>query len=772
VQQPEKLDVVKLFWNAQRYVVPLYQRKYVWGLENQWEPLWRDIRACAEAIERSRTSVGVQHFLGAIVLQEVESEGILRLPAFTIIDGQQRLTTLQVLLAAMRRVASEVNSELAILLQRLTTNEATVDSEVERHKVWPSTFDREAFTVVIDAAPNELTNDHLGSDAQWRTRPRLIEAGAYFERSIRAWLEDAPGETEARIKALHLTLKDSLQVVAIRLDAGEDAQVIFETMNARGVPLRPSDLIRNFLFHQSVQRGEDADYLYNRYWRDFDQEGIGDLGFWSQEEALGRERQQRLVAFLLHFLESQLARELSVNTMFDAFRDWWKSNEPALGSVEAGLALLKQQGAVYRTILRPDPSTPAGAFVERLNTLQYRTAYPLLLHLLTRFKETDESLIEVCQDLESWIIRRYVCRLQTRNYGQTFITLVQRAQRREDSEVGCAIREYLSEFQDDARRWPHDEEFRRAWTSQRAYRRLQVRGIRMILMALEGKLTTRLQEIIAYRPNLSVEHVLPVGWKQNWPAPSEELATPEETAEEVRGRLLHTFGNLTLLTQPLNSKNSNAAYTTKQRLITKESALRLNAHFHDAHSWDEAAILRRAEEMFNTATSIWPRSSAAPSPVANSPTKAEEPPLTLRERHARLREQLKPLLPEDFSITVTTDSYTQIRKESWPREFHYEIGAFSGSIRVGLHSEFGKSDARMPAGHELMGALAPLVQQAFAESDAEFKHKKGTWRNIDLIYDLDVDDGSVLMDLARIVDLTFEFVDEHIKRGLFEAMVA
>src|SRR5690606_32513961 len=115
-----------------------------------------------------------------------------------------------------------------------------------------------------------------------------------------------------------------------------------------------------------------------------------------------------------------------------------------------------------------------------------------------------------------------------------------------------------------------------------AYKRLQVRGIRMILKTLEASLATDLQETVTYHPNISVEHVLPVQWRKNWPEPDPALATLDESAEEVRDRLLHTFGNLTLLTQKLNSKNSNAPFKTKKRLITKNSVLRLNVHFHDA----------------------------------------------------------------------------------------------------------------------------------------------------------------------------------------------
>lgn len=740
----------------------MYQRKYVWGLEKEWTPLWDDVRNCAEAIDRSGSSDGVQHFLGAIVLQKAETRSIMGLQPFSIIDGQQRLTTLQTLLAAMRRVSNEVSPRHAPLFQHLTTNhDPRNDPEVERYKVWPSTFDREAFTAAIDAQPRELTDDSGDAAARWRTRPRLIEAGAYFERVIREWVTEAADGPEARFDALYLAIRDSLLVVSIRLEANEDAQVIFETMNARGVPLRPSDLIRNFLFHQAVRRGENPDGLYTRYWREFDQEGIGDLAFWTHVEAVGRERQQRLVAFLLHFLENQLARELSANTMFEAFREWWQANEEKLGGVEATLRMLREHGKVYKTILRPEVKTSVGEFITRLNTLQYRTAYPLLLHLLTRFERNDARLAQIAHDLDSWMVRRYVCRLQTRNYGQTFIALLKHIKDRDLDEVPQGVREYLSRYQDDARRWPSDDEFRRAWITQPNYRRLQSSGLRVIFKALEATHTTDMQETVVYHPNLTVEHVMPVQWRRNWTAPDPMLATLDETAEEARDRLLHTFGNLTLLTQKLNSKNGNAPFSTKKRHIAKHATLRLNTYFRELEAWDEINILKRGEELFDKATGVWPYCATTPSTDV-----PEVPRVSLEKRHLILREKLQVLLPQDFTIREG-GRYTQYRKDTWPDQLHYELGAgvYKGKLNISLDSEFTRNDPRRQAGHDLLNSLAHRIDDAFSDNDVEINHYTRASRKIDLLYDPEIDDATILADFAKLVDLTFEFVNEHVQSG-------
>ncbi|MNY19294.1 hypothetical protein D3C86_1527200 [compost metagenome] len=148
--------------------------------------------------------------------------------------------------------------------------------------------------------------------------------------------------------------------------------------------------------------------------------------------------------------------------------------------------------------------------------------------------------------------------------------------------------------------------------------------VAMMLRALEEASVNLKREDIIIKGGLTVEHVMPQSWGANWPLP-ESVADKEEAAAE-RDRLLHTLGNLTLITQELNSSVSNAAYAERRPEITKQSALRLNAYFQDVAVWDEAAIIQRGEHLFELALKVWPYpATTGAKVVSKAPTEAAAP---------------------------------------------------------------------------------------------------------------------------------------------------
>jgi hypothetical protein len=152
--------------------------------------------------------------------------------------------------------------------------------------------------------------------------------------------------------------------------------------------------------------------------------------------------------------------------------------------------------------------------------------------------------------------------------------------------------------------WPSDEEFETAWHNLSAYERLSATKVEMVLLALDQELRTKKGESITIDDELTIEHVMPQQWEDHWPLPATD---PTGIARE---KVIHTFGNLTLLTQGLNTSVSNGAYAAKRPEITAQSALRLNAYFQSVEAWDEAAIAARDEELFDLALSVWPKPAA------------------------------------------------------------------------------------------------------------------------------------------------------------------
>src|SRR5690606_20874582 len=264
-----------IFGRDVRYLIPMFQRPYVWNKEQHWEPLWEDVMVVAERLLEERdladqAATAEQqtppHFLGAVVLDQ-QLGPVAEFDARHVIDGQQRLTTLQLLLDAAQEVVEEYGDLMdARMLSRLVLNdEDLIRSAEDRFKVWPTNVDREAFAAVMTNGAS--VPSHL-------ERTPIVRAHRYFRSAIEEWAgaNEDPDKRTARLNALTTTLRGLLRLVVIDLEPHDNAQVIFETLNARGTSLLVSDLIKNLLLQIVIEGGGDVAELYERYWRDFDSE--------------------------------------------------------------------------------------------------------------------------------------------------------------------------------------------------------------------------------------------------------------------------------------------------------------------------------------------------------------------------------------------------------------------------------------------------------------------------------------------------------------------
>lgn len=252
----------------------MFQRQYVWREEKQLSRLWSDLHAkTKQRMDRKTTS---PHFLGAIVIANLPTYG-RQVQAYDVIDGQQRLTTFQILLTAFRDVAKSHSSEFADELNKYIVNVGIMDDKtVERYKVWPTQVDRFQMKTLVDSGSlNTVTELEQTSLGRQRTgvEPFMIVAYKYFHQQIADFVatDSADSTHDDRIETLFHTLKHDLALVSIELEGGDDPQVIFETLNGFNEPLLPTDLLRNFAFQRAYRekRGEDdktPDELYNEYW--------------------------------------------------------------------------------------------------------------------------------------------------------------------------------------------------------------------------------------------------------------------------------------------------------------------------------------------------------------------------------------------------------------------------------------------------------------------------------------------------------------------------
>ena len=584
----EILSPKKLFQKEVRYVIPPFQRPYVWSLDHQWGPLWEDVRNVAEsyleALERSGNdevkaeSETTPHFLGAIVLRQV-STATKDLEQREVIDGQQRVTTLQLLLDAIQQVCEGLDQQYAKSAGRRLSKLVTNDKELitEGHhvfKLWPTHSDQQAFRHAMD---NGLAVDDFADSL-------IVQAHEFFQLQIREWLGEVDESTKHKIDALEAAATNMLQIVVIDLDTQEDPNLIFETLNARGTPLEESDLVKNY-----VLSGGQALELW----------GNLDDRWWREEVRQGRIRRPRLDMLLNHWLAMRTSTEVASTNVFNAFRTY--ASAQGIGKV---MTDVKRDLANYREYdTTRGNNIGAELFYHRMSVMEAGVITPVLLLLLSAEQEPRRRALGV---LESFLVRRMICRQSTMGFNRLVIELVNQLHEGGLENVDRTTANFLKDQKAPTRVWPTDEDVSHALISSPIYRLLTRGRLRLILEGVEGWLRSSGKSEDTNVPrNLTIEHLMPMGWKtEEWPLPS---GADDRDARYRRNGLIHTVGNLTLTTQQLNSSMSNDAWEAKQQELSAHATLLLNRDLVPNDSWDEETIVNRSRWTANVVSQVWPR---------------------------------------------------------------------------------------------------------------------------------------------------------------------
>ena len=626
--QPQYIALSAIFGAQSRYTVPLFQRPYVWKKTEQWEPLWDDIQALADRVLRAKENEAVAgHFLGTAVLEQA-STVTGALPRREIIDGQQRLTTLQIVLraaqhsleAAREQAGAEQASEAkpgqeqieeelapnpldvaARQIAYLTENPAFSTPD-EKYKVWPTNQDRGAFREVMDAPrAAELSSS------------RMAEAYRYFAGQMTEWLL-ADGNVQRRASTLAAALKDHLKLIVLDLDNNDEPQAIFETLNAHGTPLLPADLIKNWLIWEAANQKLKSHALYEAYWKQFDD----DTDYWRGIVGTGHAARARIDTFLQNWLTRRTTKAVQPKHLYDTFLRHVGARPQMQGVPPCDLEALMQDIAAdavqFRRIDRVTGKTRFDVFLSRLKTFDFVVFQPFLMALMRRPASDQADLDNVAVVLESWLLRRMICGEETRGYGTFALSLLEVLASVNSVEPAApAIVDHLTGPR--GLGFPDDDTFNAAWAGKQFYGYFRRDRVLMILRAIEERHMTlsKLGEpIVSFDfDTLQVEHILPQKWEEHWPLP--------EGADRLgRDHRVHGIGNLTLVSDRLNPSLSNAPWLDrvafgklqpgKRSGLNKHSSLHLNRHIVNAHpdAWDEGCIDARALDLFQSARQLWP----------------------------------------------------------------------------------------------------------------------------------------------------------------------
>ena len=595
-----------IFMQPQRLLVPLFQRPYVWNEELQWEPLWKDLERISSRLLKEPHTNHAPHFLGAVVLQQLANPAG-DLQQRTIIDGQQRLTTYQLLLDALHAEIEYVGAKMpAARLEPLIANgEAFRRNKEDRFKVWPTNRDRAAFNEVMEAtAPVDYQKlKHRGS--------RLAKAHEYFALQCREWLNAEGAENvAARAEAIERCARELMQIVVIDLAAHENAQEIFETLNARGAVLTAADLIKNFVFQRLLEQGADVEKAYSKYWEQFE------TAFWEEEVNVGRMKHQRSSVFLNHWLIAKTGEEVLAREVFSGFKTYadFHAGRPMIELLEE----IHRAASVYRDFtLKAEnldgPLDRVGLFAYRAKTLESEVVKPVLLALLDH---PEGSLpvgdIETALDaLESWLVRRMLVRATAKSYNKLMADVVAVVRNNAVGHIGAGVRHFLASQRSEIGYWPDDDEVRGELQILPIYRKVSRARLRMVLESIEDHWRgwilgqTSAAGMRIRRNTYAIEHVMPQSWLKHWPLTAGVI-------EAERDARIHRLGNLTLLTKKLNSTVSNGPWsgdTGKAAHLQEKDVLLLNSRLlkdYAAQQWDEPGIDERTTQAISAILAVWP----------------------------------------------------------------------------------------------------------------------------------------------------------------------
>jgi hypothetical protein len=586
--------LLKVFQPDIQYVVPIFQRRYVWNEQDQWAELWEDLIEVVDDVERVEALIAAgaelpvpSHFLGAIVCDQSHSVGA-DIDERPLIDGQQRVTTLQILLGAALRVARELGADTAIgLLIKLVENDETlVEQAHHAYKLWPSDPDRTAFEqAMTNASPADP--DHL-----------VARAATFFDKRIRQWIGvDEAGE---RLTRLARTLRKHVELVVIDLQPGDNAQVIFESLNYGGRELTAIDLTKNHVFFQAGRENLDPHELHQDYWLPFDED------WWRLEVAQGRLKRARAELFLMHWLKLEKLEEVRAHRLFVEFRGLPSLKSDLTGTVKR---LAADRDLYQRSEVDPAAlPAPTGGFFPRLDRIDQSTPRPVALQVLRAVPTllTPERASRALHALDSYLWRRALTRGTTANYNRLMLDALKAI----DEDIATADEKligFLAGLEGNTVRWPTDDELRSDLLVRPLYGQGRVARptVATALRMVENRWRVPKGEgPLGADNSLQLEHMMPQEWGPHWPLAPEPADTLQER-EQNRNAHIHRLGNLTLVSPSMNPALSNREWTNKREQLRQHSSVLVTQRYLDA-DWDEAAIQARATTLIDTLLQVWP----------------------------------------------------------------------------------------------------------------------------------------------------------------------
>ena len=538
---------------TKQFIIPIYQRTYSWN-EKQCNQLWEDI------IRVSNDKNIPSHFIGSIVYIEEGLSTMTGIPKALVIDGQQRLTTLSLLLAALKKILENKGideTKQQKIEQKYLFNH--LESEEEKHKLILTKSDKDTLISILDERPlPESYSKNIKNNFE------------YFQNKIL--------KSNIDLDILYNGIA-KLSIVEIALDSNSDnPQLIFESLNSTGLDLSKADLIRNYILIGLDQ--EKQKEIYNDYW--YKMEGyFRDSGDMEQFDS-----------FMRDYLTIKTGKIPHIRDVYPSFKKYsleFKESPEKLVSDIFEFSRLYSKLAFER-----EEDEKLQKIIHNINLLKVDVAYPFLLKVLSDHKNTlisDEERYEIFSIVESYVFRRAICEIPTHSLNKIFLSLL--GEIKNDSYVE-SIKAFFN-LKDSYRRFPDNQEFEREFCIKNVY------NFRINKYLFEKLENHNIEKEYRYAGDYTIEHIMPQNenLSQSW---KDELGADWK---KIHDEYLHTIGNLTLT--GYNSELGDKTFQEKRDMEGgfKHSPISLNSNLANLESWNELEIKKRALYLAKLASQIW-----------------------------------------------------------------------------------------------------------------------------------------------------------------------
>jgi uncharacterized protein with ParB-like and HNH nuclease domain len=558
-----------LLEGGKQFQIPLFQRPYSWK-EDNWQALWNDL------INIYIDEVKGSYFLGPIVTQAElgTAEGIT---PFVVIDGQQRLTTLSVLLAVLRNHLKKTDKQMSEQLHEFYLINKYQKND-DYYKVLPTQGDRDAYKSIIDgkATKGKTKEPSLG---------QIHEASKFFDKQLKEPILDDVTPDLGKLKTIIL---ERLVLVNITSGADDNPYLIFESLNNKGEDLTQADLVRNYIFMKLPP--EERNEVYNSEWAPLQDSFKAKSGKKPYAEELTN-------AFWFYLRKDSDAVNLKevyrgIKKRFDSLKDE--------ESIKAELQNIIKFADYYKRLNfeEDEPNPKLKRWFQRLKRLDFTTCHIFLLNIYNDYEKerlTFDKFETILRYLESYFVRRLFTGVSTKSLGTVFNNLYSDVKKENADDLVDGLCKALKKY-DKNKVWPDDDAFRNGIIHDHLYTKTLSDRAKLILESVEASLSKEKVDPSV----LTVEHIMPQTLTKEWKT---MLGT---NYASIQKKWLHTLGNLTLT--GYNPELSNKSFEEKLVLLSK-SNVTLNQYFQKTKvaAWDEEAIKNRAEYLADIAIKVWPR---------------------------------------------------------------------------------------------------------------------------------------------------------------------